>query len=75
MRRWATTPSRLRFQGPAEDLALGARIRRELFLVSKEAVHNLARRSGCREASIDLRSEGDSLVLRLALDFHGKQFG
>ena len=41
-------------------------MRREVFLVFKEAVHNVVRHSGCTEASIDLRRDGDSLVLEVA---------
>jgi len=55
-----------RFQAPAEDLTLDAETRREVFLVFKEAVHNLVRHSGCTEASIDLCRQGDSLVLRVS---------
>jgi signal transduction histidine kinase len=71
MRRWASDVLTGRnieftFQAPSEDLALDAETRREVFLVFKEAVHNLVRHSGCTEASIDLRREGDSLVLQVA---------
>jgi signal transduction histidine kinase/ligand-binding sensor domain-containing protein len=71
MRRWASDVLTGRnievtFRAPPEDLALDAETRREVFLVFKEAVHNLIRHSGCTEASIDLRRDGDSLVLQVA---------
>jgi signal transduction histidine kinase/ligand-binding sensor domain-containing protein len=71
MRRWASDVLTGRnieftFRAPPEDLALDAETRREVFLVFKEAVHNLVRHSGCTEASIDLRRDGDSLVLQVA---------
>ena len=71
MRRWASDVFTGRniefsFQAPAEDLTLDVEVRREVFLVFKEAVHNLVRHSGCTEASIDLRRQGDSLLLRVA---------
>ena len=70
MRRWASdvlTGRNIEFQfrTTPEDLVLDAEVRREVFLVFKEAVHNLVRHSRCTEAGIDLRREGDSLILQV----------
>ncbi|MBA2305733.1 MAG: hypothetical protein H0W08_24300 [Acidobacteria bacterium] len=55
----------LRFTAPSEreSLKLGVDVRRELLLIFKEAVSNVARHSGCSEVAIDLRIEGPRLVL------------
>jgi len=52
---------------PAErDIAVGANIRRELFLLFKEAVTNMARHSGCSEADLEFRQDGLGLFLQIA---------
>jgi PAS domain S-box-containing protein len=58
----------LRFHTPpAEgDLAVGANIRREAFLVFKEAVSNMVRHSDCSDADLEFRLEDDRLVLRVS---------
>ena len=63
----------LSFRAPAaeEDIRLDASIRREVFLVFKESVNNLARHSGCREADIEFKVSQDSLTLRLSDDGTG----
>jgi signal transduction histidine kinase len=45
------------------DLALGASIRREVFLIFKESVNNVARHSGCSHANVELRIAERWLVL------------
>ena len=50
---------------PDHDTALGANIRRELFLIFKEAVNNVVRHSGCGVADLELRAEPGALVLRV----------
>jgi len=45
------------------DISLGANIRRELFLVFKEAVNNMVRHSGCSEANLEFRAAPDGMVL------------
>jgi signal transduction histidine kinase len=64
---------RFDFQGPreADEAQLGPELRRQLFLVFKEAVSNLARHSGCSAAEISLRREGGELVLRVHDDGTG----
>ena len=63
----------LRFRAPAadEDIRLDASVRREVFLVFKESVNNLARHSGCSEADIEFAVLNDSLTLRLTDDGNG----
>jgi len=56
---------------PEENVRLDASIRREVFLVFKEAVNNLVRHSGCRTADIEFRASDDSLTLRLSDDGQG----
>jgi len=53
------------------DLRIGANVRRQFYLVFKEAVHNIARHSGARRVEIELDREGDSLMLRVADDGRG----
>jgi ligand-binding sensor domain-containing protein/two-component sensor histidine kinase len=59
---------RLEFQSPAgeQDLQMGADLRRQIFLVFKEAVHNVLRHSGATEVSIDFQVEHGWLHLRVA---------
>jgi PAS domain S-box-containing protein len=54
-----------RFRTPDTDgdVAVGANVRRELFLVFKEAVNNVVRHSACTEAALEFRAEPDGLVL------------
>jgi PAS domain S-box-containing protein len=54
-----------RFKTPdrEHDISMGANIRRELFLLFKEAVNNLVRHSGCTEADLEFGAEPDCLVL------------
>lgn len=55
------------FRVPDSDrrVRMGANFRRELFLVFKEAVNNIARHSECTHADIDLRVDPDGLLLTL----------
>ena len=52
--------------GTDENLKLGPVLRRDLFLIFKEAVNNAARHSGCSRVDIDLRVEGPWLLLCVA---------
>ena len=56
---------RFRFEAHGADLRLGADLRREVYLIFKECVNNLAKHSGGTEADIELRSEGDWLTFRI----------
>jgi ligand-binding sensor domain-containing protein/signal transduction histidine kinase len=53
------------------DLRIGANVRRQIYLIFKEAVHNIARHSGARRVEIELDRDGDSLLLRIADDGRG----
>ena len=55
------------FKAPSEtyDLKLGAEIRRQVFLMFKEAINNLVRHSQCTQAEIELRIEGMWLLLKV----------
>jgi signal transduction histidine kinase len=58
-----------KFRLPVEEgeLRLRANLRREVFLIYKEAVNNAVRHSGCTAAEIDLSVEGHrNLFLRLS---------
>jgi len=62
-----------RFRAPDAELNIkvGANVRRELFLLLKEAVNNIVRHSGCSHADIEFRAEADGFVLRLSDDGRG----
>ncbi len=64
---------RLRFDAPAgaDDLAVGANLRREVFLIFKESVNNAVRHSGAAAAEVEFRVEGDHLLLRVGDDGRG----
>ena len=64
---------RLVFQNPAEaqDLPIGADLRRQVFLIFKEALHNVVRHSGAREVRIELRLEKGLLALTVRDDGRG----
>jgi signal transduction histidine kinase len=53
------------FNAPAagQDLRLGADIRREVFLMFKEAINNIVRHSRCSRATIELQLTGQWLAL------------
>jgi PAS domain S-box-containing protein len=57
---------RLHVPDAEHDIKVGANIRRELFLVFKEAVNNLVRHSACTQADIEFRAEAERLYLRLS---------
>jgi len=56
------------FRAPAadQDLKLGADMRREIYLVFKEAVNNIMRHADCTQAEIDFSRERDWLALRVS---------
>jgi signal transduction histidine kinase len=61
------------FHAVDHDLALklGPEIRRDLFLIFKEAVNNTVRHSGCSNAEITLEIVDDSLILTVRDDGRG----
>ena len=54
-----------------ENLQIGANIRREAFVICKEAVNNAVKHSDCREASVVIKLENDFLLLEVADDGRG----
>jgi signal transduction histidine kinase/ligand-binding sensor domain-containing protein len=60
----------LRFSAPdaAQNLRLSVDVRRDLFLIFKEAVNNTARHALCSQVRIDLRVTGSDLALEIADD-------
>jgi signal transduction histidine kinase/ligand-binding sensor domain-containing protein len=56
---------RFTFHAPetARDVTVGADLRREIYLIFKETVNNLAKHSGATEAEIDFRLMGSRLVI------------
>jgi signal transduction histidine kinase len=55
-----------RSAGPDVDWPLGADVRREVLLIFKEAVNNLARHSAARDATIDVAVGRGWLILTVA---------
>jgi len=49
----------------AQDARLGMDARRQVFLIFKECVHNIARHSGCTAVEVDLKTERDWLTVRV----------
>jgi PAS domain S-box-containing protein len=64
------------FDAPAGDgdAALGANLRREVFLIFKETVNNTVKHSGCTTTRIKLQMDGDWLALEVADDGNGFEF-
>jgi signal transduction histidine kinase len=78
MRRFATDllggqGIALQFQSSVtdHDLRVGANMRRQIYLIFKEGIHNIARHSCARRVEIELHREADHLLLRLADDGSG----
>jgi ligand-binding sensor domain-containing protein/signal transduction histidine kinase len=67
---FAANDIKLSFQAPIaqQDLRLGVDVRRDLFLIFKEASNNSARHSRCTQVAIDLSIDGPWLSLRIADD-------
>jgi ligand-binding sensor domain-containing protein/signal transduction histidine kinase len=55
----------------AERVALGADVRRQVYLIFKESLHNAARHSACTRVEIFLGLEAARLVLQVADDGQG----
>ena len=56
------------FRAPesARDLKIGADLRREIFLIFKESINNVARHSSCTGAGVDLQIERGWFVLQIS---------
>ena len=65
---------RIRFSAPetSKDVTVGADLRREIYLIFKETVNNLAKHSGATAAEIDFRLAGSRLVV--SVSDNGKGF-
>jgi signal transduction histidine kinase/ligand-binding sensor domain-containing protein len=48
------------------DIRVGADLRRQVFLIFKEAVNNIARHSGCTQARVDFKAVEDGLFVEIA---------
>ena len=48
-----------------QNVKLEGNLRREVFLIFKEALHNIVRHSACTEARVELRYEDEMLLLRV----------
>jgi two-component sensor histidine kinase len=48
------------------DLRIGANMRRQIYLIFKEAIHNIARHSGASMVEVEFDRVEDSVVLRLS---------
>ena len=57
---------------PGRDVRVGANVRRELFLIFKEAVNNVVRHSGCTRADLEFRVDPDGFSL--AVSDNGRGF-
>jgi ligand-binding sensor domain-containing protein/two-component sensor histidine kinase len=78
MRRFASdslTPRNIEFHLDApranENVKLNAEVRREVLLVFKEAINNIARHSGCEKAEASLKIERSVIVLEVRDDGRG----
>ena len=57
---------KLLLPGDEQDIRLEGNLRRQVFLIFKEAVNNLVRHSGCTEAEVAMKVGGSRLLLRVA---------
>jgi ligand-binding sensor domain-containing protein/signal transduction histidine kinase len=48
-----------------QDLGIGADVRRQVFLIFKECVHNVIRHANCTYVEIDVRREGERLAVQV----------
>jgi len=65
----------LRFSAPPDEdpMRIPADLRRQVFLIFKEAATNAASHSGCREVTVDLALDGDWLTLTVVDDGRGME--
>jgi two-component sensor histidine kinase len=57
------TAFRLEAPQDGEDLTLGPELRRQVFLIFKECIHNIARHSDCTQAAAELKIHKNELIL------------
>jgi signal transduction histidine kinase len=65
------TTCHLELPPPEQEMKLGANVRREVFLIFKEAVNNIVKHSACSEVGIKLAIDGALLRLELRDDGRG----
>jgi signal transduction histidine kinase/ligand-binding sensor domain-containing protein len=53
------------------DLALGADLRREVYLIFKESLNNMVKHSDCDRAEIEFRREAENLIITIKDDGKG----
>ena len=51
------------FNAPASEVEIGANIRREIFLIFKESIHNVVKHARCSLVEIELKTVGADLEL------------
>ncbi|HVS81816.1 MAG TPA: two-component regulator propeller domain-containing protein [Pyrinomonadaceae bacterium] len=56
---------------PDRNVRINAEVRREVFLVFKEGINNIARHSGCKTAKVTLKIERGMIILKLSDDGSG----
>ena len=56
---------------PEQNIKISAEVRREVFLIFKEAVNNIARHSGCKTAEVALNINRRMIILKLSDDGRG----
>ncbi len=59
------------FQETERSMKLDAHVRRQVFLIFKESLHNIARHSACAKVEVALRIRKHHIQLSLADDGHG----
>ena len=57
---------RFRTPTPDHDIAVVAHVRRDVFLIFKEAVNNMVKHSACSEAELEFRADQEHLLLRIS---------
>jgi signal transduction histidine kinase len=66
---------RFRSRDDEQDVPIDAELRRQVFLIFKEAVHNAVRHSGCTEVEVEIGVRNRRLVLRVADNGRGFDAG
>ena len=56
---------------PTDNIALGANLRREVFLIFKESINNIVKHADCRSVEIELKIENSEICLSLRDDGRG----
>jgi signal transduction histidine kinase/ligand-binding sensor domain-containing protein len=57
---------RFQFDEATQDIAVGADLRREIYLIFKECINNTAKHSGADNVDISISAPGDFLLIRVA---------